>query len=606
MSPNPPKIIGRECRFATHLPENHFRRDTHLVKEILHYDDGTTKPNLLKVVDFKRPYYLTNQVHRNHKQKKEREKLSNVRKYVSTESQLANNIGLSLGMHGYKRNQMRDVLKSPYLYGADVASTVLIKDKYKKNFPELNTAYSVCALDIETDIFDEYVTVITVALKDKIFTGVLDKFLKTSLSKEEKIKKLHKLYDEHIPKTKVVKENGKMVEKPSIRYDIKEREIEIFDSEIELIKGAMVKVHEWQPDILAAWNIDFDIPRLAERITVNKADPADIFSDPSLPKHLRHFSYKKGRTVKKMSSGKESPIDASEQWHTVTCSASFYVLDAMCTYRTIRTGGPTLPGGYGLDNTLRKETKQSKLKFKDIEEKHGAEFHIYMSKYFPFEYVIYNQWDVLGMIELEKKNQDLSVNLPMLNGVSDFKNAKSGPNQIVDELYFHQLERGYIIGTKDPMLNDDKILGLGKWIVTLEAFRIINNGLRVIAEDDSLITNIRGNVFDIDAVASYPSNGQAANISKETTKREIIDIEGIEKEMFKLLNINSLSGAVNAVEYCTKMYNMPTIERFQELYRESKKEEATVGGNQLKELSDKYKEEKYNTIKKQQEEMMVA
>lgn len=60
-------------------------------------------------------------------------------------------------------------------------------------------------------------------------------------------------------------------------------------------------------------------------------------------------------------------------------------------------------------------------------------------------------------------------------------------------------------------------------------------------------------------VSGYPSNGQAANVSKETTSREIIDIEGIDKETFRLQNINLLSGPINSVSYCTEMLNFPTL-----------------------------------------------
>ena len=55
-------IKGRECKFVTFLPElkdkysgEVHRRDTHVIKEIIHYEDGTIEPNLNIVYDFKRP-----------------------------------------------------------------------------------------------------------------------------------------------------------------------------------------------------------------------------------------------------------------------------------------------------------------------------------------------------------------------------------------------------------------------------------------------------------------------------------------------------------------------------------------------------------------------
>lgn len=60
-------------------------------------------------------------------------------------------------------------------------------------------------------------------------------------------------------------------------------------------------------------------------------------------------------------------------------------------------------------------------------------------------------------------------------------------------------------------------------------------------------------------VSGYPSNTQAANVSKETTSKEIASIEGIEKEDFKKQNINLMFGPVNNCEYCTAMMNFPNL-----------------------------------------------
>lgn len=50
------------------------------------------------------------------------------------------------------------------------------------------------------------------------------------------------------------------------------------------------------------------------------------------------------------------------------------------------------------------------------------------------------------------------------------------------------------------------------------------------------------------------------NVSKDTTLREIIDIKGIDKEVFKPLNISLTFGVVSHVEYCINMFNFPTFE----------------------------------------------
>ena len=57
----------------------------------------------------------------------------------------------------------------------------------------------------------------------------------------------------------------------------------------------------------------------------------------------------------------------------------------------------------------------------------------------------------------------------------------------------------------------------------------------------------------------------AANVSKDTTVRELIDIEGIDKEVFKLQNINLFFGSTNSIEYCTTMYNLPDLYELEEM-----------------------------------------
>ena len=232
-----------------------------------------------------------------------------------------------------------------------------------------------------------------------------------------------------------------------------------------------------------------------------------------------------------------------------------------------------MPGGYGLDNVLRHNKINTKLKFDDDPKYKGADWHKYMVKHKPLEYIIYNQYDNLSMLELEHKTKDLTTSMPILAGISDFDVFNSGPKKIVDGLHFFYLQNGRVLGTKPSRVKDDKVLGLDMWIITLPAYRLIDNGIKCIAEDGEIRTNIRCHVYDIDAVSSYPSDGVACNISKQTTKKEIVSIEGKRKNDFMYDNINLFSGAVNSIEYCTSMFNFPTMA---ELLDDIKKEDCTA------------------------------
>lgn len=83
-------------------------------------------------------------------------------------------------------------------------------------------------------------------------------------------------------------------------------------------------------------------------------------------------------------------------------------------------------------------------------------------------------------------------------------------------------------------------------------------GLKIIVENPELRTMFRMFVYDSDAVSAYPSAAMVANVAKSTTLCEIIDILGVEEMTFRFQNINFMQGHVNALEYCERMFSLPT------------------------------------------------
>ncbi len=445
------KIIGREFKHAVHLKANRDRDDTHVIKEILHYEDGTTKPNLSTLTNFKRPFYMTKPHNQNHKQKKEFEYLDKLNTYYSTQSDLPNTIAMRTGKIGYTKNYIRDVIDNPYIYGVDIKSTNIIKKIYEEKYPNLNTENTVAALDIENDVDTGTISMITIVMKDKIFTAVLNTHV-------EKIKNpldtINSYYDKYMPDTELIN-------------NLKDREVKIVDNELDLVIEVINRAHKWQPDFLAIWNINYDLPKMIDVIERFGMDPADVFSDPSLPKELRNFWYKEGQRQRVTESGKVFAITVEQQWHFAYCPASFVFVDAMAAYSYVRVGQAAVPGGYGLDNILKTNGIHSKLKFDDSPKYKGADWHRYMCKEKPIEYIIYNMYDTLAMLELEDKTKDLTTSMPILSGISDYDIFNSGPKKIVDGLHFFYLENGRVIGTKPSKVVNDKILGLDEWIKRL-------------------------------------------------------------------------------------------------------------------------------------------
>ncbi len=458
-----------EHKFNTFLEKNIDREDTHVVKEVIVYKDGTRKPNLRIIKNFKRPFYITKPHFRNHNDKKEFEELSKVQTYSSTQSDLPNNIATKIGMNGYKRNVYRDVLRSPYLYGSDVPSTAILSKSYEDKFGVRFTPFTVAALDIESDIDTKEIYIVSTVFENVIRTAVNRTLLRNyQLTTDEEIKdKINTIFKKHVRKSE--------------KYTL---DITIHDNESSCVVEIFKTIHMWKPDFLSIWNVTFDIKMMANALIKNNIEPKTVFSDPNIPHELKQYEFKEGPAKKKKADGTVMQIDVQNRWHVVKITASFYVIDAMCAYSQIRAGAMKVVGGYGLDNIAKKELGKDagKITFKGLLPDNLAkeEWHRRMSKEHPLEYIVYNMGDNTEMLDLNDVTSDLSVVLPALTGHSHFNYFNSGPSKIVDKLYHEILEDKIVLGTRPYRDDKDKILGLKGWILTLTAPLITREGERVL------------------------------------------------------------------------------------------------------------------------------
>ena len=545
-------ILKRECKFSFYLPAvPGVREDTHIVKEILHYSDGILEPNLKVLSNFKRPFWITKPHFQNHKQKKESEDIDKLNMYYSTQSKLGNSVASRLGSRYMGKRSMWDVVDSPYLYGTDVNSQTILKHMYMKKYPDAISPYSITVLDTEVDTDTNELIVVSIASASNIYTAILNKFIP---NKRDLDKQLKHLYDKHIPKTEI---SNKIV--PTF---------ELFDTEIDILQAVFKVAHSWKTDFITAWNMEYDINVILGICKKYDYDPKYLFCEPSLPEELKSFEFKVGQKSKLTESGVFKPTSPEEQWHVVRAPAHFYWIDAMSAHRYIRVGGKSVPGGYSLNNILKVELGKdfAKLKFDDenTTNKVGIDWHKYMVANKPLEYIIYNNWDSMSILHLDDKTKDLSYNLFVLAGVSSFEIFNSGPKRLVDALHFFYIENNKVLGVKPREVNGDKILGLDNWISILSSSRVRDNSIDCIVENPNSVTNIRAFLYDSDQAAGYPNDTIISNASRDTTTREILDINGIDKDDFKSQNINIMFGKVNSVDYCNRMYNYPT---YQELIK---------------------------------------
>lgn len=480
--PSKEDILGYECRFVVFCQNKYQDKDLHIVKEIIHTKDGRQIPNVRKIYDYKRDFYIASKANRKYTQPKEYEELDKLKKFTTTQSKMPIAIARALGNPGFS-GDIRKLFETPYLYGADILSTALIKEKYATAFPDLITPYSVAAFDTEKDMINgtDQINMATISFKDRVYTAIDKSFFE---GRTDVINGLHKALDKYL---------SEYVKKRNIKW-----EVELVDSDADIVIQCMKRMHQWKPDFMNIWNMNFDIPLMEKTLRDKGIDPADVFSDPSVEKPFRFFRYKQGPNKKITDSGKVMPLKPAEQWHTLYTPSSSYFIDGMCVYQKLRIAAGS-EQSYALDAILQKELGIRKLKFKEAEHVQKAEWHVFMQKNYPFEYVIYNVFDCISLEELDEHTSDLQFSVPLFSGFSDFVNFKSQPRRLADKLHFDFLAKGKVIGVTSSLLKselDQKTIPLSDLIITLPAELRTNNGLRCIKEHPNLRTALYAFVAD--------------------------------------------------------------------------------------------------------------
>lgn len=576
-----PAIKAIECRFAVYIaPPKGQRDDLHLVKEILHYHDGRPPTSNLRAIrNFSRPFYTTQPQFRNHKDKKEAEDLTRLNTHSSRQCDLVSSIAQALGYHGQTRG-LKDICQAAsdenpkamgaYVYGADITSTAYLKRQYREHYPIDPTPYSVATLDIETSVPEGRILCCTVATDGHIYTAISKDFVAGHAQPEVQLRKLAKQYAEPLES------------KP------REWVIELVEDELEVCLKSIGKLHEWKPDIVAIWNILFDIKMIEACLVRNRINPADVFSDPSIPPAYRKYQFIEGSEFKISASGNRQTKESSERWHTVICPASFYLIDAMCLYRAIRNQETKDPK-YSLDAIMKKELG-GRGKLSDVfseltsADEGTADWHIEMQQDYPLEYIVYNRYDSTGMLELEDKTRDLSINLAFFSGISDFSNFSSQPRRIVDDLDAFYRKRGKIVATTGKMKDEagnflDKlegmVIGRDGWIATLDPELFEESNSVIFCDATGIYHTVHINCADLDVTGAYPNAQRGMNISKETTHKELIEIHKVPQRVRRIQGLNLSGGYINAVEIGHGLFGLPQLDSWVQAYRQDQQRQLT-------------------------------
>jgi len=540
----------RNCIWVTHHRSKHTKQDDLLViKERVKEPNKEEYSNVRYVKNFKRPYWITKKAHQStHEQKKDWEHMGNLDRYECTQAELATHSAKNLGMYlhnGFAKQS--DVNRSPYVYGTDVTSPVIVKNSYRDKWPDYAPAASVAVLDYETDVIndpdDKRVVSGALTFRNKCYLAISQDFVGTLPNPEEKIRAC--------------------IEKHLSKY-IHDRDIELFikivPDSMAVIRSCMKAAHMTQPDYVAIWNMVFDINVMIDECERCGIDPADIFCAPEIPKEFRTFRWVEQPKIKRKANGDTMSKDPSELWHRVEAPASFYFIDAMCFYRISRVMQGKI-NSYSLDAILDRELKLGKLRFDGANGLTGLDWHIKMQMQYKPEYLAYNLFDCISMELLDEKTQDLSVALGSYVGISELKSVPSNPKRLADACHFFLLERNKVIcSTSDDMTQelDKHLLSLRNWIITLASELVENTGRSIVEGIPDSESRFSGHCGDIDIASGYPSAGTAMNISGGTTLFEVVGIEGKSEDTQRRNGVDLNACKTNCGQLGRELFDLPS------------------------------------------------
>lgn len=595
-------IIGKQCRNVVYFKNQKVKNsvhnewitdketDVHLVKFTEYYEDGTCERKVSMIRDFQKTYWIANGMNRKHKQKKERMLLSQCDTVKSSRKDMVKTIMRKLNMRDIpgQRTDTEEVLCGPYVFGTDLSSSAELKYKFNqgklcKNFQRFA---DVAAFDVETNMRSKekrnHVEMATLSMGIICVTVVDINYLREKyplISKEDALRELYR-YDEIYL--------GEINRERNIT-----QEFYVVDSEIEVLETIFKRAHEIKPDIISAWNMDFDIRRTIEACKRANIPVKDLLSDPIVPPPLRFFDYNPGKESALTKNGTWKNLSDYEKWPMVNVPASFVFVDSMCYYYNSRKHMGKLPR-YKLDYILsvefpdeikpdmsekeiercKKNSKIRKLKFDESNHLVGTvDWHILMQSKYPFEYVIYNKFDCIALEYLDEQTMDLRYSLGSYCAMSDYKDYDSQPKRLANKFHWFNLERGYAYGTggkNNEIPLDHEVIGRNDWIVALQADLLVLEGLNFYEDAPNLSTLVFQDNADIDVTSSYPNATSALNTSRETMTKELIEIEGVSEQFRRESGINLFGGFVNSVEITQQLFSGKSMYDVLNIYRAQK------------------------------------
>lgn len=550
------EIKGIELRHVIYCVDKKNGTDLLVLNEYVHTADGKRTKNLRLLENYKRKFWVVKPGQRDFEDKKQWIDLSSLDEYESTQCNLYRGINKVLGTNYYSNY---DAFGSPYVFGCGTSLQSEIKFEYKKRWEEYITPQSeVAVLDTETDVIDGHERIIlsTITYKTRVFVGIIRSFLKNTPDTIA-IETANQVAFEQLGPTLAAR-------------GIENIEFALFDSPGEAVNACIQKAHEWQPDFIEFWNINFDMKKMISALKTDGFDLAEVFSDPRIKPQYKWFNYKEGPDVKTIHTGNTMPISPAEQWHVANAPATFFMVCGMTTYYRFRMAAGKLAGGYSLDATLNRHGKQGKLKFDNVKSQ-GLRWHQEMQRKHPYEYIAYNIMDCIAVELLDEDIQDLNMKFNTRCTVADYTEFKSGPRVAEVKMNYLVMREGKRLGVAGGNLknaHDELTVEYKGWPLTLPAYLIEDSPVRVMSDWTSLSSLVYYNVSDLDISSTYPAVQVMLNIAKSTTTREVIAIQKRDKYERNRVFMDTVTGVTSSIAVANIGFGLPDLESLGEEFDE--------------------------------------
>jgi hypothetical protein len=270
-----------------------------------------------------------------------------------------------------------------------------------------------------------------------------------------------------------------------------EVDLRVFDTELELIKAFLHQVNEVdRPDVLAYWNMRFDIMTQLNRLQQNGVDPESAFTPNDFkPWALADYSEDAYNT---------EPTECGDYFN---CTSYTIYVDQMLLYAQLRkTSGKK--ESYSLDYTLRNELGESKYEYEGSIR--DLAYRDFMS------FLIYGGIDVVPMAALEARTEDIALayQLSMMTRTRFHKIMKKTIClRNLAEIFYR--ERGLALSNNRNRNKErtDSAKFRGAFVASPKLM-----GYTGITLAGSRSNRIFDNVVDFDATSLYPSIITATNI----------------------------------------------------------------------------------------------